>query len=69
MFLGWSVPEVQLFLSQVRNDAKKRGSHIMHDLYVLLPIASFSYSLFERHETDHGWVCIVMSSTHRDWIR
>ncbi|BDD56741.1 hypothetical protein MPDQ_002834 [Monascus purpureus] len=33
--LGWSVPEVQLFLSQVRNDAKKRGSHIMHDFHVV----------------------------------
>lgn len=32
--LGWTIEEVQAFLSRVRKDAKDRSVHMMHDLYV-----------------------------------
>lgn len=35
--LGWSIEEVQAFLVRVRQAAKDRSVHILHDLYVNLP--------------------------------
>lgn len=36
--LGWTIEEVQAFLTLVRQDAKDRSVHMMHDLYVSMSL-------------------------------